>query len=126
VGNMKKLDEIRDVLCEELDGIVKGGKLSVGDLDTLHKITDTIKNIYKIEMLETEESYGDWEAKDNYSRDEMRTLPNVSYGRHWVRGHYSRDDFKSHSVRRLKEIAEMADTNERRAIEKAIAEIERM
>nr|DAF88586.1 MAG TPA: hypothetical protein [Siphoviridae sp. ctqzz19] len=123
---MKKLDEIRDVLCEELDGIVKGGKLSVGDLDTLHKITDTIKNIYKIEMLETEESYGDWEAKDNYSRDEMRTLPNVSYGRHWVRGHYSRDDFKSHSVRRLKEIAEMADTNERRAIEKAIAEIERM
>lgn len=123
---MKKLDEIRDVLCEELDGIVKGGKLSVGDLDTLHKITDTIKNIYKIEMLETEESYGDWEAKDNYSRDEMHTLPNVSYGRHWVRGHYSRDDFKSHSVRRLKEIAEMADTNERRAIEKAIAEIERM
>ena len=123
---MKKLDEIRDVLCEELDGIVKGGKLSVGDLDTLHKITDTIKNIYKIERLETEESYGDWEAKDNYSRDEMRTLPNVSYGRHWVRGHYSRDDFKSHSVRRLKEIAEMADTNERRAIEKAIAEIERM
>ena len=123
---MKKLDEIRDVLCEELDGIVKGGKLSVGDLDALHKITDTIKNIYKIEMLETEESYGDWEAKDNYSRDEMRTLPNVSYGRHWVRGHYSRDDFKSHSVRRLKEIAEMADTNERRAIEKAIAEIERM
>lgn len=123
---MKKLDEIRDVLCEELDGIVKGGKLSVGDLDTLHKITDTIKNIYKIEMLETEESYGDWEAKDNYSRDEMRTLPNVSYGRHWVRGHYSRDDFKSHSVRRLKEIAEMADTNERRVIEKAIAEIERM
>ena len=123
---MKKLDEIRDVLCEELDGIVKGGKLSVADLDTLHKITDTIKNIYKIEMLETEESYGDWEAKDNYSRDEMRTLPNVSYGRHWVRGHYSRDDFKSHSVRRLKEIAEMADTNERRAIEKAIAEIERM
>ena len=123
---MKKLDEIRDVLCEELDGIVKGGKLSVGNLDTLHKITDTIKNIYKIEMLETEESYGDWEAKDNYSRDEMRTLPNVSYGRHWVRGHYSRDDFKSHSVRRLKEIAEMADTNERRAIEKAIAEIERM
>lgn len=123
---MKKLDEIRNVLCEELDGIVKGGKLSVGDLDTLHKITDTIKNIYKIEMLETEESYGDWEAKDNYSRDEMRTLPNVSYGRHWVRGHYSRDDFKSHSVRRLKEIAEMADTNERRAIEKAIAEIERM
>lgn len=123
---MKKLDEIRDVLCEELDGIVKGGKLSVGDLDTLHKITDTIKNIYKIEMLETEESYGDWEAKDNYSRDEMRTLPNVSYGRHWVRGHYSRDDFKSHSVRRLKEIAEMADTNERKVIEKAIAEIERM
>ena len=118
---MKKLDEIRDVLREELDGIVKGGKLSVGDLDTLHKITDTIKNIYKIEMLETEESYGDWEAKDNYSRDEMRTLPNVSYGRHWAR-----DDFKSHSVRRLKEIAEMADTNERRAIEKAIAEIERM
>lgn len=123
---MKKLDEIRDVLCEELDGIVKGGKLSVGDLDTLHKITDTIKNIYKIEMLEAEESYGDWESKGNYSRDEMRTLPNVSYGRHWVRGHYSRDDFKSHSVRRLKEIAEMADTNERRAIEKAIAEIERM
>lgn len=121
---MKKLEEIKNILCDELDGIVKGGKLSVGDLDTLHKITDTIKNINKIEMYE-EESYGDWEARGRYSRDYM---PPMSYGdkRHWVKGHYSRDDFKGYSLNRLREIAEMADGGEKRIIETAIAEIERM
>jgi hypothetical protein len=49
---MKHLHEIKQKLVKELDEIAERGELSAGSLDTLHKLTDTIKNIDKIEMLE--------------------------------------------------------------------------
>lgn len=41
--------------------------MSAGDLEAVHKLTDTIKNIDKIEMLEADgysNNGGDWEAPD--------------------------------------------------------------
>lgn len=53
-----------------------------GTLETAHMITDTIKNIEKIEALEA----------DEYSEDDgMSYRGGYSGARHWVRGHYSRD-----------------------------------
>lgn len=49
---------IKEKLMEELYEVEKklknagGGKISAGDLEYIHKLTDTIKNIDKIEMLE--------------------------------------------------------------------------
>lgn len=112
------------MLCDEIEELASCEKISV-NLDTLNKITDTIKNIDKIEMLDTE-SYGDWEARGRYSRDDYNRHGGMSYGRHYVRGHYSRDDFKSRSVERLRELARSADGKEKRVIENAISEIERI
>lgn len=95
---MKTYEELKDMLCKELDEIAERGELSAGSLDTVHKLTDTIKNIGKIEMLEDIDDYGDYSNDDGMEADRMYNNGN-SYARggrrrgtHYVRGHYSRDD----------------------------------
>ena len=76
--SMKVMYDLKDMLCAELDEIGKKGEMSAGDLETVHKLTDTIKNIDKIVMLEDDgysrdEDYsrdGDWSAnmRGNYGR----------------------------------------------------------
>lgn len=86
----ESMDTLRYMLCDELDEIAQKQELSAGDLETVHKLTDTIKNIDKIYIMEEDGEYsqaGDWEmgARGNYDRG------NSYRGRHYVRGHYSRD-----------------------------------
>ena len=100
---MKAMSDLREMLCLEVEEIAKKGELSAGDLETAHKLTDTIKNIDKIEMLEGDNEYsqrysnrgysrdGGWEARGSYGRNGGYDNGN-SYSRHYVRGHYSRDD----------------------------------
>ena len=47
----RTLYKLKDMLCQELDEIADKGDLGAGDLDIAHKLTDTVKNIYKIEAL---------------------------------------------------------------------------
>lgn len=66
------MHKIKEMLMKELYEYeekakkMNGGKLSAGDLETLHKLTDTVKNIDKIEMLEGEDDEyseaGNWMA----------------------------------------------------------------
>lgn len=61
--------KVRERLCREFDEIAAKPDMSIGDLEMIHKLTDTIKNIDKIEMLESEggSSYGgDWMARGTY------------------------------------------------------------
>lgn len=69
---MKDLMKLKDKLWDELADIAKRPEIGPGELEAVHKLTDTIKNIDKICMLE-EESGG------------------YSGARHYVRAHYSRD-----------------------------------
>lgn len=123
---------IRDgtmMLCKEIDEIVGKGKLTAGDLDTLHKLSDTVKNFLKIEMLEGE---GDGYSERGYSRgDEMYSERRDSMGRysrddgyergssyarrgtHYVRGHYSRDDGMGDGMRETRGGYSRADSKDR-------------
>lgn len=85
---MKYLHKLRELLCEELEKIAEKGELSAGSLETAHKLTDTIKNIDKIEML-GEDGY----SRAGYFDDRLydQGSSNARRGEHWVRGHYSRD-----------------------------------
>lgn len=86
---MEKLYDLKDKLKVELDKIARKPELSAGDLEAAHKLTDTIKNIDKICMLE-EEGY----SEGGYYDDGMDYGRGASYanrGKHYVRGHYSRD-----------------------------------
>lgn len=90
--SMRALEDLREMLCDELDEIAKKQEMSAGDLETVHKLTDTIKNIDKIIIMDEDGGYsqaGDWEmeGRGNYGRGNSY----ASRGKHYVRGHYSRD-----------------------------------
>ena len=59
---MEYIEKIKKMLCKELDEYAMKQKLTGGDLDMIWKLTDTVKNLDKIEMLE-EESDGYSEAR---------------------------------------------------------------
>lgn len=87
--NMEKLYELKDKLKRELDEIARKPELSAGDLEAVHKLTDTIKNIDKICMLEEEAGYSeamDYGDGGSYGRGSSY----ANRGKHYVRGHYSR------------------------------------
>lgn len=90
---MKALYDLKDKLHDELEEIARKPEMGAGDLELVHKLTDTIKNIDKICMLEEEGGYsndGEWAAdmRGTYGRGSSY----ANRGKHYVRGHYSRDD----------------------------------
>ena len=107
---MHYMHDLKDLLCAELEDYAekgkKSGKMSMGDLDSIHKLTDTVKNILKIDMLEDESGYSEDGAYMGEGRiygtsydDGMRRGVGYSYargrGRYAKRdsmGRYSRDD----------------------------------
>ena len=107
---MHYMEDLKDLLCAELEDYAekgkKSGKMSMGDLDSIHKLTDTVKNILKIDMLEDETGYSEDGAYMGEGRiygtsydDGMRRGVGYSYargrGRYAKRdsmGRYSRDD----------------------------------
>lgn len=81
---MEKLYDLKEKLFEELEEFARKQELGAGDLEVLHKLTDTIKNIDKICLLEEE---GGYSQDDGYDRGNSY----ANRGQHYVRGHYSRD-----------------------------------
>lgn len=113
--SMESMNDLREMLCKELDEIARKGDLGAGDLDNVRKLTDTIKNIYKIEMYE-EAGYsrgGDWAAdmRGTYGRGS-------SYrGRHRdTMGRYSRSGADEHMMKRLTEMIRETDDDRVRDI----------
>lgn len=114
---MKSMYDLRDMLCKELEEITRKGELGAGDLDIAHKLTDTIKNIDKIEAMED----------DGYSsrRDEYDMRGRGRRGTHYVRGHYSRDGGIDNMKRQLQEMLDNADDESiRRAIQRCMDTID--
>lgn len=134
---MKYMEDLKEMLCEELEKIAQKGELSAGALDTVHKLTDTVKNIDKIEMLE-DGGYsedGGWEARGMYG-DGVSYDGGMSYrGRKRDRmGRYSRDggnyggnhgysraEAKDHMIGRLEDMmAETDNPREKEAFKRCI------
>lgn len=111
----KAMYELRNMLCEELDELARKGDLGAGDLEIAHKLTDTIKNIDKIEMME-DDGYsrdgdysrgGDWQAdmRGTYGRGNSY----ARRGTHYVRGHYSRADSMEHLREQINDMMRETD-----------------
>ena len=56
---MEYIEKIKKMLCKELDEYAMKGKISGSDLDMIWKLTDTVKNLDKIEMLEDDGGYSE-------------------------------------------------------------------
>jgi hypothetical protein len=66
---MEYIEKIKKMLCKELDEYAMKSKLSMADIDVIHKLTDTVKNLDKIEMLEDDGGYS--EARGGRGRSYM-------------------------------------------------------
>lgn len=124
---MRALYDLKDKLCAELDEIAAKPNMSTGDLETVHKLTDTIKNIDKIMKLEDESGYsraGGWETRGTYGYPyDERGSSYMRRGEHYVRGHYSRDDARQHMITELQDMLRTADGQYREVIQRALDEI---
>lgn len=124
----KNLYDLREMLCEELDEYNRDAKNGLNErvLDTVHKLTDTIKNIDKIMMLEDGDysRSGEWEAdmRGNYGRTENYNRGNsyANRGRHYVRGHYSRGDVRERMISDIENMMQDATGAERDAYKRAL------
>lgn len=59
---MKHIEELKETIKRELEKFAKQGDVSVNTLEKIHKLSDTYKNLCKIEMLEEESGGGYSEA----------------------------------------------------------------
>lgn len=131
----KSMYDLRDMLCEELDEIARKGDLGAGDLDIVHKLASTIKNLDKIEMMEDDGYSRDGDYSRRYSRDgdwdaDMRGTygRGSSYARrgtHYVRGHYSRADATENLRSQISDLMhETDDDRVKEALRRAISAME--
>ena len=138
---MKALYELKEKFEMELEELARKGELGAGDLELAHKLTDTIKNIDKICALEEDGGYS--EAGDYAGGAYGRGSSYANRGKHYVRGHYSRDgrggysrdgrmggysrhDAKEAMMEQARDMMESANSeHEREAIRLFMSELER-
>ena len=124
---MAKMEELREMLCEELDKITKKGELSAGSLDVVDKLTHSIKSIDTIIAMEdagySSDDYtmrGNSYARgrgSNAKRDSMGRYSSDNYsmrgGRSGERGrNYSYDDEMNNLREQLEDMEHMAKDEE--------------
>lgn len=144
---MEYIEKIKKMLCKELDEYAMKGKISGSDLDMIWKLTDTVKNLDKIEMLEDGDSYDGYSEMreypymggSSYARGRGRYAKRDSMGRYSsdmgssyddysearMDRHYSRDDAKDHLMFALGEAMEGASPNEREILKDCMRKLER-
>ena len=133
---MEYMYELKEKLCRELEEVARKPEMGAGDLELIHKLTDTIKNIDKIDALE-DDGYsrgGDWEmeGRGNYSRNGGAYNRGSSYarrrdsrGRYTSDKRYSRDDAKSHMIEQMEQMMNGSQNErEREIIRRAMEQLE--
>ena len=135
---MEYMDKLKDKLCKELEEIARKPEMSAGDLEAVHKLTDTIKNLDKIEMLE-DGGYsrdGDWEMEGRGSyergasyrgrkRDSMGRYSRD--GRYWPTDRmYSRAEAKDDMMAKLEDMMGSANEQERAILRQAMDKLEKV
>lgn len=122
----KSMERVRDLLCDELEKISSKGELTAGSLETIDKLTHSIKSIDTIMAMDDA----------GYSKDYMPAYGARSYAgqrrdsmgrysRNSYRRGYSYDEAKDDMIDQLEGIMQTApDKRTKDAIRKAIEAME--
>ena len=140
---MEYMHKIKKMLCKELEEYGEKKSLSSSDVEMIHKLTDTVKNLDKIEMLEGDDGYSEtypyYMGGSSYARGRGRNARRDSMGRYSsdmgssyddysearMDRRYSRDDAKDHMMSKLGEMMSSADEEQREILKDAMRKIER-
>ena len=87
---MHKMEELRDMLCKELEAITDRGELSAGSLDIVDKLTHSIKSIDTILAME---NYDDYSNDEMYYDDRSEARGRGRNAKRDSMGRYSRDRY---------------------------------
>ena len=137
---MDYMHELKEKLCDELEEIANKGELGAGDLEIIHKLTDTIKNLDKIGMLEDGYSQaGDWEIEgrsynrgSSYARRKRDSMGRYSRDGRMMRGGYrdgrmySRAEAKEDIMDQIEDMMGDADEKEKAILRRAMTELEKV
>ena len=130
---MKVLDHIEDMLCDELEDIVKKKELTSNSLEIIDTSVDVIKDIHTIKAMEQE-----YPSDDGYSQGYFGRMPiymydngmtGNSYGRganapRDSRGRYMSSGYSGDTKDELHRLMDTAkDDREREAIRNALDHI---
>ena len=96
------MHKIYEYLCDELKTLEKkaesGQGLSMAELEYLDKLTETKKNLLKIEMLEEDSEYSNamrgGSYRGSYARGRGRNAKRDSMGRYSSEGYSRAEDFR--------------------------------
>lgn len=130
---MEYMHELKEMLCDELAEIAEKGELTAGSLDTIDKLTHSIKSIATVMAMEDADySYddgnmGSMNRGGSYAqrRDIRGRYSRRGSYRRGMRGGYSRDEETDKMVMKLEKMMnETSDQNAKQAIEQAINAIE--
>lgn len=86
----RSMEDLKSMICRELDEIAEKGEMSAGDLDTVYKLIVSKEKLLRIEEIEADMGYsnaGEWMA-------------NGSYGDGYANRGYSGRNYNSYSRRR--------------------------
>ena len=138
---MEYMHELKEKLCDELEEIARKGEFSAGDLEAVHKLTDTIKNLDKIEMLEDGgySQAGDWEIEgraynrgNSYARRKRDSMGRYSRDGRMMRGGYrdgrmySRAEAKDEIMEKIEDMMEDADPKEKEILRRTMDQLEKV
>ena len=139
---MRKLENLRDTLCEELEKVAKKESISTEDLDIIDKLAHAIKNIDKIMYDDSYDgggyyfgSYGrgSYDSYDSYARRGRDGDGDGRYneGRSRDRGYsrdYSRDGRSMDHMRDKLErmMSEASNDKERETLRRVMNQMEMM
>ena len=110
---MHTYEELKEMLCSELEEITKKGELTAGSLDTVDKLTHSIKSLDTIMAMEdySEDDYSNrGRSYDSMYERGGRRSNRGSYGRMaYARkrdsmGRYSRDEVREDMISDLHEL----------------------
>lgn len=137
---MDYMYDLKEMLCEELEEIVKKGELSAGALETVDKLTHSIKSLVTIMAME-EGGYSNDGSYDNYGNGGNGGMNGGSYnsyrgysgrrgrdsmGRYTSGRRYSRDEAKDEVMRHLEKAMNGASGDQRKIIQDAVEELKNL
>ena len=135
---MEYMYELKDKLCKELDEIARKPEMGAGDLEIIHKLSDTIKNLDKIGMLEDGYSQaGDWEIEgraynrgNSYARRKRDSMGRYSRDGRAMRYRddrmYSRAEAKEDIMDQIEDMMGDANEKEKAILRRAMTELEKV
>ena len=145
--SMKAYEKLKDMLCEELESITKKGELTAGSLETVDKLTHSIKSLETIMAMHGYDnggsqtysydngnsmrgsggsSYAGYDDEMSNARGRGRNARRDSMGRYSSRG-YSYDGAKDEMIENIRDLMEDApDEKTKREFQRFLNKLENM